>query len=152
MPEGGLLFLPPMIPGSQHGGKADSWRSLLRGCFHGAGVVPRDPRFLRLLPGTLGNFPGCTQTHIHRVGDAIQPSHPPSSPSLPAPNLFQHQGLSNESTFCIMWPKYCEFPLNLARQSSRLPGGVTLDLYPQGSEKQPHLGGLCDILTRCYAN
>ena len=47
---------------------------------------------------------------------------------------------------------HCEFPLNLARQSSRLPGGVTLDLYPQGSEKQPHLGGLCDILTRCYAN
>ena len=43
LPEGGLLFLPPMIPGSQQGGKADSWRSLLRGCFHGAGVVPRDP-------------------------------------------------------------------------------------------------------------
>ena len=34
-----------------------------------------------------------TQTHIHRVGDAIQPSHPLSSPSLPAPNPSQHQGL-----------------------------------------------------------
>ena len=34
-----------------------------------------------------------TQTHIHRVGDAIQPSHPLSSPSPPAPNPSQHQSL-----------------------------------------------------------
>ena len=34
-----------------------------------------------------------TQTHLHRVGDAIQPSHPLSSPYPPAPNLSQHQGL-----------------------------------------------------------
>ena len=34
-----------------------------------------------------------TQTHVHWVGDAIQPSHPLSSPSLPAPNPSQHQGL-----------------------------------------------------------
>ena len=34
-----------------------------------------------------------TQTHVHRVGDAIQPSHPLSSPSPPAPNPSQHQGL-----------------------------------------------------------
>ena len=34
-----------------------------------------------------------TQTHIHQVGDAIQPSHPLSSPSPPAPNPSQHQGL-----------------------------------------------------------
>ena len=33
------------------------------------------------------------QTHAHRVGDAIQPSHPLSSPSPPAPNPSQHQGL-----------------------------------------------------------
>ena len=33
------------------------------------------------------------QTHVHRVGDAIQPSHPLSSPSLPAFSLYQHQGL-----------------------------------------------------------
>ena len=37
-------------------------------------------------------FQEFTQTHIHWVGDAIQPSYPPSSPS-PAPNLSQHQGL-----------------------------------------------------------
>ena len=34
-----------------------------------------------------------TQTHVHSVGDAIQPSHPLSSPSSPAFNLSQHQGL-----------------------------------------------------------
>ena len=34
-----------------------------------------------------------TQTHVHRIGDAIQPSHPLSSPSPPTLNLSQHQGL-----------------------------------------------------------
>ena len=38
-------------------------------------------------------LPESTQTHIHRVGDAIQPSHPLSSPSPPVPNPSQHQGL-----------------------------------------------------------
>ena len=37
--------------------------------------------------------PEFTQTHVHRVDDAIQPSHPLSSPSPPALNLSQHQGL-----------------------------------------------------------
>ena len=38
-------------------------------------------------------LPEFTQTHDHRVGDAIQPSHPLSSPSPPAPNPSQHQSL-----------------------------------------------------------
>ena len=38
-------------------------------------------------------LPEFTQTHIHRVGDAIQPSHPLSSPFPPAPNPSQHQSL-----------------------------------------------------------
>ena len=38
-------------------------------------------------------LPEFTQTHVHWVGDAIQPSHPLSSPSPPAFNLSQHQGL-----------------------------------------------------------
>ena len=37
--------------------------------------------------------PGFTQTHVHQVSDAIQPSHPLSSSSPPAPNPSQHQGL-----------------------------------------------------------
>ena len=38
-------------------------------------------------------LPECAQTHVHQVSDAIQPSHPLSSPSPPAFNLAQHQGL-----------------------------------------------------------
>ena len=38
-------------------------------------------------------LPEFTQTHIHRVGNAIQPSHPLSSPSPPAPNPSQHRSL-----------------------------------------------------------
>ena len=38
-------------------------------------------------------LPEFTQTHVHRVGNAIQPSHPLSSPSPPAPSPSQHQGL-----------------------------------------------------------
>ena len=38
-------------------------------------------------------LPEFTQIHVHRVGDATQPSHPLSSPSSPAPNPSQHQGL-----------------------------------------------------------
>ena len=38
-------------------------------------------------------LPEFTQTHLHRVGDAIQPSRPLSSPSPPAPNPSQRQGL-----------------------------------------------------------
>ena len=38
-------------------------------------------------------YPEFTQNHIHRVSDAIQPSHPLSSPSPPAPNPSQHQSL-----------------------------------------------------------
>ena len=38
-------------------------------------------------------LPEFTQTHVHQVSDAIQPSHPQSSPSPPAPNPSQHQSL-----------------------------------------------------------
>ena len=38
-------------------------------------------------------LPEFTQIHVHQVGDAIQPSHPLLSPSPPAPNPSQHQGL-----------------------------------------------------------
>ena len=39
------------------------------------------------------HFSEFTQTHVHRIGDAIQPSHPLLSPSPPAPNPSQHQSL-----------------------------------------------------------
>ena len=45
------------------------------------------------LPVHHRQLPEFTQTHVHQVGDAIQPSHPLLSPSPPAFNLSQHQGL-----------------------------------------------------------
>ena len=50
--------------------------------------------------------PELPQTHVHRVSDAIQPSHPLSSTSPPALSPSQDQGLSNESTLQMRWPKY----------------------------------------------
>ena len=44
-------------------------------------------------------LPESTQTHVHRVGDAIQPSHPLSSPSPPAPNPSQHQSFPMSQIF-----------------------------------------------------
>ena len=58
--------------------------------------------------------PECTQTHVHRLGDAKQPSHPLSSPSPPALNLSQHQGLFNRSAVGIRWPKYWSFRFTIS--------------------------------------
>ena len=58
-------------------------------------------------------LPKSAQTHVHTEGDAIQPSHPLSSPCS-AFNLSQHQGLSNESVLCIRWPKYWSFSFNIS--------------------------------------
>ena len=44
-------------------------------------------------PGLPVQLPEFTQTHVHRLSDAIQPSHPLSSPSPPAINSSQHQSL-----------------------------------------------------------
>ena len=44
-------------------------------------------------------LPEFTQTHVHRVSDAIQPSHPLSSPSPPAPNPSQHQSFPMSQLF-----------------------------------------------------
>ena len=54
-------------------------------------------------------LPELTQTHAHRVGDAIQPSHPLSSPSPPPPIPPSIRVFSNESTLHIRWPKYWSF-------------------------------------------
>ena len=54
------------------------------------------------------------QTHVHRVNDAIQPSHPLSSPSPPAFNLSQHQFFSNESVLHIRGPKYWSFSFRIS--------------------------------------
>ena len=53
-----------------------------------------------------------TQTHVHWVGDAIQPSHPLSSPSLPAPNPSQHQSLFQWVNSSHEMAKVLEFQLH----------------------------------------
>ena len=67
------------------------------------------------------------QIHVHHEGDAIQPSCPLLSPFLPAFNLSQHQGLSNESFLCIRWPKYWSFNFGIS-PSSEYSGPISLGL------------------------
>ena len=73
-------------------------------------------------------LPEFTQTHAHRVGDAIQPSHPLSSPFPPAPNPSQkHQGLFQRVNSSHEVAKVLEFQLS----ASVLPMN-TQDLSPSG--------------------
>ena len=58
-------------------------------------------------------LPEFTQTHVHRVSDAIQPSHLMSSPSPRALNLSSINVFSNESALHIRWPKYWSFSFNI---------------------------------------
>ena len=79
-------------------------------------------------------------THVHRVGDVIQPSHPLSSPSPPAPNPSQHQGLSQRVNCPMRWPNYWSFSFSIS-PSSEHPGLISfrmdwLDLLAvQGTRK-----------------
>ena len=58
--------------------------------------------------------PRVSQTHVHRVGDAIQPSHPLSSPSPPAPNPSQHQGLFQWVNSSHQVAKYWSFSFSIS--------------------------------------
>ena len=69
-------------------------------------------------------LPEFTQTHVHRVGDSIQPSHPLSSPSPPAPNHFQHQSLLQWVTLCMRWPNYWSFSFSII-PSKEIPGLIS---------------------------
>ena len=65
-----------------------------------------------------------TQTHVHWVGDAIQPSHPLSSPSPLAFNLSQHHGFSNESALHIRLTKYWSLSFSIS-PSNEHPGLIS---------------------------
>ena len=69
-----------------------------------------------------------TLTHVHRVGDAIQPSHPLSSPSPPAFNLSQHQGLFKWVSFHIRWPQYWSFSFSVS-PSNEYSGLMSFRMY-----------------------
>ena len=69
-------------------------------------------------------LPEFTQTHVHRVSDAIQPSHPLLSPFPPVPLPPSVRVFYNESTLCIRWPKYLSFSLSIS-PSSEHPGLIS---------------------------
>ena len=69
-------------------------------------------------------FPESTQTHVHQVGDAIQPSHPLSSPSPPDLNFPSIRVFSSESALRMRWPKYWSFSFSIS-PSNEHPGLIS---------------------------
>ena len=69
-------------------------------------------------------LPEFTQTHVHRVSDAIQPSHPLSSPSPLPPIPPSISIFSNESTLRMRWPKYWSFSFSIIL-SKEIPGLIS---------------------------
>ena len=68
------------------------------------------------MPGfpVLHRLPELAQIHVHQVSDAIQPSHPLSSPSPPASIFPSIRVFSKESALCIRWPKYWRFIFSIS--------------------------------------
>ena len=71
-------------------------------------------------------LPEFTETHVHRVSDAIQPSHPLLSPSPPAPIPPSIRVFTNESTLRMGWPKYWSFRFSIS-PSKEIPGLISLE-------------------------
>ena len=87
----------------------------------------------------LHHLPEFAQTHVHQVHDAIQPSHPLSSPSPPARTPPSIRVFSNESTLRMRCPKYWSFSFSII-SSKEHPGLISfrmdwLDLAVQGTLK-----------------
>uniref|UniRef100_A0AC11CUZ0 Uncharacterized protein n=1 Tax=Ovis aries TaxID=9940 RepID=A0AC11CUZ0_SHEEP len=69
-------------------------------------------------------LPEFTQIHVHRVGDAIEPSHPCRPLLLVPPTPPSIRFLSNESTLCMRWPKYWSFSFSII-PSKEIPGLIS---------------------------
>ena len=71
---------------------------------------------------SINNSLELAQTHVHWVGDAIQPSHPLSSPSsILLPSIFPSiRVFSNESALHIRWPKYWSFSFSISPSNEYL--------------------------------
>ena len=65
-------------------------------------------------------LPDLTQTRVHQVGNAIQPSDPLSSISPAAFNLSSIRVFSHESVLCIRWPRYWSFSISSSSENSGL--------------------------------
>ena len=106
----------------------------------------------RSTPGLPGHhqLPEFTQTHVHRVSDVIQPSHPLLSPSPPVPIPPSIRVFSNESTLRISGQKYWRFSFSI-NPSNEPPGLISfrmdcLDILAvQGTLKS--LGGSLILLS-----
>ena len=95
-------------------------------------------------PSTLGfpvqhQLPELAQTYVHLVGNAIQPSHPLSSPSPLAPNPSSIRVFSNGSNLRMRWLKYGSFSFNIS-PSNEHPGLIPfrmdwLDLFARYSQE-----------------
>ena len=84
-------------------------------------------------------LPEVAQTHVHGVGDAIQPSHPLFSPSSPVFSFPSIRVFSNASVLRIRWPKYWSFGFSIS-PSSEYSGLISFridwfDLAIQGTLK-----------------
>ena len=97
----------------KHGG----WASVSEGQF--SSVTQSCPNLCDPMDCSMPGFPiyhqllELAQTHVHQVGDAIQPSHSLSTPSL-AFNLSQHQGLYQQVSSLHQWPKDCSFSFSIS--------------------------------------
>ena len=76
-------------------------------------------------PPVRHQLPEFIQTQVHRVSDAIQPSHPLSSPSSPAPIPPSIRVFSNESTLRMRWPKCWSFSFSII-PSKEIPGLISI--------------------------
>ncbi|CAI9159112.1 unnamed protein product [Rangifer tarandus platyrhynchus] len=84
-------------------------------------------------------LPEFTQTHVHRVSDAIRPSHPLSSPSPPAPNPSQHQGSTTSGYSSVQFSSVTQSCLTLCNpMDSRTPGLPVHCLLPQLTQTHVH--------------
>ena len=100
-----------------------SWSHTSR-CFCCCSVAKSCPTLCDPMGYSMPTFPvhhqllELTHTHVHQVGDAIQPCHPLSSPS-PLACLSQHQGLFQWVSSSHQWPKYWSFSFSISPSKER---------------------------------
>ena len=113
-------WIPRIVPGKYLMTESVQFSSVAQSC-----LTLCDP-MNRSTPGLPAHhqLPEFTQTHVHRVCDAIQPSQPLSSPSPPAPIPPSIRVFSNESTLRMRWPKYWSFSFSII-PSKEIPGLIS---------------------------
>ena len=96
-------------------------------------------------------LPEFAQTHVQRISDAIQPSHRLSSPSPPALNLSQHQGLSNELGLPIRWPKDWSHFMQYLSLIGKDSDWASSKAGGEGDDRMRWLNGIIGSLDMCLS-